>query len=122
MLKNNILRRKKDFSRIYIKGKSFASKYLIIFYNKNNLGYNRTAFLASKKVGKSVKRNKARRHMKEVYLLYKDRLVKGYDIIFIARKNIIDVKFSELVRTTENILRKIKLLSGEEIWKKLWYY
>lgn len=114
MLKNNVLRRKKDFTSIYNRGKSSASKYIVIFYKKNNLEYNRTAFLASKKVGKSVKRNKARRLMKEVYRLYKDKLASGYDIIFIARKNIETANFDELDKTSERLLKRIKLL-GEEI-------
>ncbi len=115
MLKTNILRRNKDFSIIYKSGRSVASKHIVIFYKKNNLGYNRTAFLASKKVGKSVIRNKAKRRMKEIHLLYKNKLCKGYDLIFIARKNINDVKFTELVKSTELLLRKIKLFSGKEI-------
>lgn len=110
MLKNNVLRRKKDFTTIYNRGKSIATKYMVIFYKKNNLGYNRTAFLASKKVGKSVKRNKARRLMKEINFIYKDRLLKSYDYIFIARKDIVDVKFSELQRTTEKLLIRTKLM------------
>lgn len=114
MLKKNILRRNKDFSTIYKKGKSSASKYIVIFYKKNNLGYNRTAFLASKKVGKSVIRNKARRRMKELHLIYKNKLSTGYDLIFIARKGINDANFSELIKTTEFLIRKIKLFSGEE--------
>ncbi len=109
MLKKNVLRRNKDFSKIYNKGKSFATKYIVIFYKKNNLGYNRTAFLASKKIGKSVVRNKARRRMKEVYNIYKDKIDEGYDLIFIARKNIIDVNFNYLIKTTEYLLKKIKL-------------
>lgn len=115
MLKNNVLRRKKDFTSIYNRGKSSASKYVVIFYKKNNLDYNRTAFLASKKVGKSVKRNKARRLMKEIYRIYKDQLEIGYDIIFIARKNMESASFVELEKTTERLLKRIKLLIGEEI-------
>ncbi len=109
MLKKNVLRRNKDFSIIYNKGKSFATKYIVIFYKKNRLGYNRTAFLASKKIGKSVIRNKARRRMKEIHHIYKDRLKEGYDLIFIARKGINDVNFIQLVNTTDFLLKKIKL-------------
>lgn len=115
MLKNYVLRRKKDFTSIYNRGKSSASKYVVIFYRKNNLEYNRIAFLASKKVGKSVKRNKARRLMKEIYRIHKDRIKTGYDIIFIARKNMEQANFVELENTTERLLKRIKLIIGEEI-------
>ena len=56
MLKKEILRRKDDFAKIYKRGKSIGERYIVLFYRKNNLSYNRTAFLASKKVGNSVKR------------------------------------------------------------------
>lgn len=115
MLKNNVLRRKKDFSSIYNRGKSFASKYIVIFHKKNNLEYNRTAFLASKKVGNSVKRNKARRLMKEIYHIYKDKLKIGYDIIFIARTGIETANFEQLNKTSKILLKKTKLLIGEDI-------
>ena len=51
MLKNNVLRKEKDFSAIYKKGKSVGDRYIVLFYRNNRLGYNRTGFLASKKVG-----------------------------------------------------------------------
>ena len=56
MLKKEVLRRDKDFSSIYKKGKSVAEKYVVLYYLENNLPYSRQAFLASKKVGKSVER------------------------------------------------------------------
>ena len=65
MLKKNVLRYRRVFDRIYRKGKSVSDRYVVVFFMKNNLRYTRTAFLASKKVGNSVKRNRARRLMKE---------------------------------------------------------
>ena len=92
MLKKDILRRKDDFTYIYKKGRSVGERYVVLFYKKNNLSYNRIAFLASKKVGNSVERNRARRLMKENYRLLKDDIKSGYDLIFIARNTINDKK------------------------------
>ena len=88
MLKKNVLRNQKDFSVIYNKGKSVGDRYIVLFYRKNNLPYNRTGFLASKKVGNSVKRNRARRLMKESYRNISEDLPIGYDFIIIARNTI----------------------------------
>ena len=49
-------------------------------YRSNNLGYTRTAFVSSKKVGNSVERNRSRRLMKESYYNVIDKIKKGYDI------------------------------------------
>ena len=51
------LRKQKDFGRVYNKGKSRGSKYVVVLYRNNNLDYSRTAFVSSKKVGNSVERN-----------------------------------------------------------------
>jgi len=106
MLKPNVLRKKKDFSTLYNKGKSAGDRYVVVFCKKNGLSYNRTAFLASKKVGKSVKRNRARRLMKEGYRDIKETLPKGYDIIFIARNTIVDTKCAEVKKSMVSALKK----------------
>lgn len=110
MLKNNVLRRKSDFSSIYNKGKSIGDRYVVVFYKRNNLPYNRTAFLASKKVGNSVHRNRARRLMKESVRTSELEISTGFDIIFIARNTIIDRNCAEVRNSIESALKKTKVL------------
>jgi ribonuclease P protein component len=112
MLKPDVLRNKKDFSAVYGKGKSAGGKYVVLFYRKNNLGYNRKAFLASKKVGNSVRRNRARRLMKESYRLLSEKLPVGYDVLFIARKAAADrgVKCGNVGDSMRALLKKCGLL------------
>lgn len=112
MLKKDVLRRKEDFNRIYKKGKSIGDRYIVLFYKKNQLSYNRLAFLASKKVGNSVRRNRARRLMKENYRLMKDSLKDGYDIIFIARNTINDRKACEVEKSMKHAIARAKLNRG----------
>ena len=89
------LRKQKDFSRVYKKGKSKGSKYVVVLYRNNNLGYTRTAFVSSKKVGNSVQRNRSRRLMRESYYSVRNNIKEGYDIIFVARNNINDAGMKE---------------------------
>lgn len=106
MLRKNVLRRKSDFTGIYSKGKSVGDRYVVVFYRKNNLPYTRKAFLASKKVGNSVRRNRARRLMKESYRLTNMKVPEGYDLIFIARNTIVDAKCAEVRKSLESALRR----------------
>lgn len=106
MLKPNVLRRKKDFTAIYNKGKSIGEKYVVLFYRRNGLDYNRTAFLASKKVGNSVSRNRARRLMKESHRELKQNLESGYDIIWIARNTICNLKCADVKKSMEAAVKK----------------
>jgi len=110
MLKPNVLRKKKDFSIIYNKGKSVGERYIVLFYKKNNQPFNRTAFLASKKVGNSVIRNRARRLMKESFRQLESNLTSGYDIIFIARKTTKILKCTDVKRSMEAALIKSGLI------------
>ena len=106
MLKPNVLRRKKDFSAIYNKGRSIGERYVVLFCRKNNLTFNRTAFLASKKVGNSVLRNRARRLMKESYRELEQNLERGYDLIWIARNTICNLKCADVKKSMEAALKK----------------
>ena len=110
MLKKEILRRNGDFSSIYKKGKSVGDRFVVVFYRKNNLPYTRIAFLASKKVGNSVTRNRARRLMKESYKTIQEQLAIGYDIIFIARKTIINSKYADVKKSIEAATRRSGIL------------
>lgn len=106
MLKPDVLRNKKDFSALYNKGRSVGERYVVLFYKKNGKPFNRTAFLASKKVGKSVVRNRARRLMKESYRALQSSLPIGYDFIFIARKTICNRKCADVKKSIEAAIRK----------------
>ena len=110
-----ILRKTGDFNAIYKKGKSSGSKYVVVLYKPNGTGLTRKAFVASKKVGNSVMRNRARRLMRESYRLYEDRLPTGYDYVFTlkAKNGIPD--FSDLSTDMGKCLARLNLLEGSSL-------
>lgn len=110
MLKKEVLRKKKDFSTIYNRGKSVGDRYIVLFYKKNGLSYNRLAFLASKKVGNSVNRNRARRLMKEGLRTSNIELPCGYDFIFIARNTICSAKCQDVQRSLLSAFKRIGVI------------
>jgi ribonuclease P protein component len=110
MLKKEILRNKRDFDRLFKKGKSVGGRYLVLFLVKNSLGYNRHAFLASKKVGNSVQRNRARRLIRESFRTVENALRPGFDILFIARNTITETRASQA--DVESNMKKLLQRSG----------
>ena len=114
MLKKEILRKKSDFDRIYRRGRSVGDKYIVLFYLKNGLSYNRKAFLASKKVGNSVQRNRAKRLMREGWARNENDLKEGYDFILIARNTINGRRCDEVSRSVSRGFRRAKLLKEAE--------
>jgi len=57
-----------------------------LYVMKNDLGINRLGITVGKKFGKSVKRNRMKRLIRENYRLYEEFVKKGYDLVFVARK------------------------------------
>lgn len=110
MPKSEVLSGSRCFSKVYNKGKSVGDRYVVIFYLKNGLDHNRIAYIASKKVGNAVTRNRARRLMKESVRTMKPIKSQGYDIIFIARNTIKDRKCAEVQKSIKNALRKCGIL------------
>ena len=104
------LRKQRDFGRVYKKGSSRGSRYVVILYKENGLGYTRTAFVASKKVGNSVTRNRARRLMREAHRSMQDSIACGYDIIFVARNTIADCSEPEVEKVMRTALRGCELI------------
>ncbi|MCR4668456.1 MAG: ribonuclease P protein component [Clostridia bacterium] len=115
MLRPDVLRRKADFDALYKKGRSVGDKYVVIFCRENGTPINRTAFLASKKVGNSVARNRARRLMKESVRLSRENIGNGFDLIFIARSTINGKKCGEVRRSIESGLRRLGVMKSRKI-------
>ncbi len=109
-----ILRRQRDFVAVYSKGKSTGSKYVVILFKNNGMKYSRVSFVASKKVGNSVARNRARRLMKEAYrfIINNKNLKNGNDIVFVARNTIkSDVKMMDVEKSMFIGLKKLGLIN-----------
>lgn len=81
-LKNSL-----EFGNVYKRGKSYANKYLVMYIVDNNLEVNRLGISVSKKVGNSVVRHRTTRLIREAYRLHQDELIKGKDIVVVARVN-----------------------------------
>ena len=105
-LRPDVLRYKKDFDRLYKKGRSSGDKYVVVFSIANGLQYSRKAFLASKKVGGAVARNRARRLMKESFRKMEHEIKSGRDILCIARNTITGASCAEVETSLRKTLTK----------------
>lgn len=110
MRKKEVLRGKKDFGRLYKRGKSVADRYIVVIFLENKLPYTRTAVLASKKVGNSVTRNRAKRLIKESLRSINGEIAPGYDLILIARNSITGRKCTEVEDSLRRGLKKANLI------------
>lgn len=112
MVKADVLRKQTDFENLKKYGNSAGGKYVVLIYRKNDLAYNRKAFLASKKVGNAVLRNRARRLMKEAFRQTEKTLPEGYDFLFIARNTINDSKYADVKKSIEAAFKRAGLIKN----------
>lgn len=113
------LRRKYDFKRVYVKGKSLADYHLVLYCLKNGTDQNRLGISVSKKVGNSVVRSRVTRLIKENYRLDEEHIKKGYDLIFIARVNAKGKDYGTIHRSVIKLLKRHSLYQKPEIEKTL---
>lgn len=90
------LKKNSDFQNVYVKGKSKANRYLVMYVAQNNLSINRLGISVSKKVGNSVIRHHLTRLIRESYRLNKEMFNSGLDIVVIARESAKDRKYKEI--------------------------
>lgn len=79
------LKENRDFSRLYKKGKSYVSPVLVTYVLKNKSDNLRFGITTGKKIGKAVKRTRARRVIRASYYEIFPEIEKGYDFVFVAR-------------------------------------
>lgn len=104
----------KDFKRLYYRGKTVAGGNIVVYAIKNGKKYNRLGLTCSKAVGKAVKRNRAKRLMRESYRLCEPIIKTGFDFIIVARSRIVHAKCIVVKKELEYILRKMGLLAEDE--------
>lgn len=115
MEKKHRLRSNEDFKNVYHNGKNYWNRNIVLYVMKNQLDYTRVGFSVTKKIGNSVVRNRVKRRMREICRLNFLNIKKGYDIIFIPKKNVVDIGYRELESAIIHILNIAHLMknSGE---------
>ena len=102
-----------EFRRIYRKGKSVVSPYMVLYCQKNRQGRTRLGVTVSTKLGKAVVRNRVRRRFRELWRLNKEDMLPGWDIILVARVRAIDAPYQKLDKVYRKLLHEVGLLQEE---------
>ena len=103
------LKQNHEFRRLYNRGKSAVSPYFVIYCRRTGRPVNRLGITTGVKLGNAVKRNRARRRIRELYRAHEADLSAGYDIVVVARARVIYGRYSELERSFDQQMKKLGL-------------
>ena len=90
------LKKNSDFRRLYAKGKSAVTPYLVVYARPNKRGENLLGYTVSTKLGHAVVRNRVRRRLREIYRLNAPALKQDYDIVLVARARAVGCRYQKL--------------------------
>ncbi|MDR3287838.1 MAG: ribonuclease P protein component [Peptococcaceae bacterium] len=106
MLKRSLrLRKNSAYRKVFAEGACFPGKYVVIYIIKGEEKY---GFVASRKVGNAVQRNRAKRQMREIVRLNKAQLFPDKQMVFIARSSIKRATYLEIERSIDYSLHRIR--------------
>ena len=110
MSKSNL--RKEKLQVIFDEGTKFVCKSFVAFFLCHNEKSFISYIIASKKAGNAVKRNRAKRRLREIIRLDIEPNIKPGKIIFLARNETSKVDFSLFQRDCNNLIEYIKKRSA----------
>ena len=99
-----------EFRRAYGRGKSLAQPALVTYALRNRAGKCRYGITASKKVGNAVRRNRAKRVIREALRMLDDPMCGNWDLVFVARSRTCQVKSTEIARIMQTQLKKLGVI------------
>ena len=107
------LKKNYEFHRLYAKGKSAATPFLVVYARRTKRPGNRIGFTVSTKLGKAVKRNRVRRRLREIYRLHETLLAPGTELVVVARGRAVTATYRQLETAFLSACKKLGLLTEE---------
>jgi ribonuclease P protein component len=98
------IRRRPEFERVYNAGAKVHGRFMTVFVLSNGGTAPRLGVAATRKIGSSVDRNRAKRLAREVFRRHK--MAAGFDIVVVPRREMLDAPFASLEADYHAALRR----------------
>jgi ribonuclease P protein component len=106
------LRKNSQFTAVYERGRTSSDGFVVLKTMPNGLEWNRYGFVAGKRLGKAVVRNRVKRLLREVVRATPTK--SGWDVVFIARSKAAAANYHELEASVAGLLRRAKILADND--------
>ncbi len=107
------LKKNYEFHRLYSKGRSAVTPFLVVYARTTRRTENRVGITVSTKLGKAVKRNRVRRRLREIYRLNESRFVPGTELVIVARGRAVTAAYRQLETAFLSACGKLGILTEE---------
>lgn len=100
-----------EFHRLYSKGKSAVTPFLVVYARRSKRQGNRIGYTVSNKLGHAVVRNRIRRRLREIYRLHEGEFLRGTDLVIVARARAASADYRQLEHALLSACGKLGLLT-----------
>ena len=112
MLFSDSMKKTEEFRNCYENGKSYATKFVVVYVWENGSSNNRLGISCSKKIGNSIVRHRFARLVREAYRLHENVFNSGLDIVVVARACARDASFFDIEESLLSLAGKARIIKN----------
>lgn len=112
------LRRSADFTLLHRQGQRWQHPLLVLIIRANGQQDSRFGFSAGRQVGNAVKRNRAKRLLREAVRERMAEVQSGWDCLLIARRAVVEAPFMDVDTAVAELFQRAGVLIVDEKMEK----
>lgn len=105
------LKKRSEFQGAYQTGNKYWNRYFVIYVRQTGFENSRLGITVSKKVGKSVQRNRVKRLIRESFRHLRPHIQAAYDIVVVGRASASQLKCQQAQNALSSLLQRAAIFN-----------